>query len=85
MHDVFGEIWITHSGRIFSSPDKTESSTYDANKAKKIVVDDAKPGQNTHTPTLDAEMAKDVTELMRYINKSDYKIIDQLSQTPAKI
>ena len=30
-------------------------------------------------------MAKDVTELMKYIKKSDYKIIEQLSQTPSKI
>ena len=30
-------------------------------------------------------MAKEVAELMRYFKKSDYKIIDQLSQTPSKI
>jgi hypothetical protein len=36
-------------------------------------------------PVLSPEMTKDVEELMRYIKKSDYKIIDQLGQTPAKI
>ena len=44
-----------------------------------------KQGKNSPIPILDVEMAKDVTKLMRYIKKSDYKIIDQLSQTHAKI
>ena len=34
---------------------------------------------------MDAEVAKDVAELMEYIKKSDYKMINQLSHTPLKI
>ena len=49
------------------------------------MVNGDKPGKNPPVPALDTEMAKDVAELMRYIKKSDYKIIDQLSQTPSKI
>ena len=43
------------------------------------MVNGEKLGQNPLIPTLDVDMAKDVTELMKYIKKSDYKIIDQLS------
>ena len=64
---------VTRSGRIISPQDMHDKADALARaKDKKQVVDDA-PIQD-----LDANMTKDVEEIMRYIRKSDYRVIDQL-------
>ena len=74
---------FTRSGRLFSPPVTQPDSADAAAKAKgKQVVN-----EGTSAPQAGSEpaFAKDVDELLRIIKKSDYKVVDQLIQTPSKI
>ena len=87
VHDITGESKITRSGQVFSPSNPLESSV-DASakvKAKNIMINGGEYMWNPPFPNLNVDIAKDVVELMQYIKKIDYKVIDQLSQTPTKI
>lgn len=82
--DLAGVSRMTRSGRVFR-PGNVRDVAYALEKAKgkQIAVEDPvqKNAQNTETsPSTD-----EVEELLRIIRKSDYKVIDQLGQTPSKI
>ncbi|KAI5409648.1 hypothetical protein KIW84_055187 [Lathyrus oleraceus] len=74
---------FTRSGRLFSPPVTQPDNVKAAAKTKgKQVVN-----EGTSAPQAGSErtFAKDVDELLRIIKKSDYKVVDQLIQTPSKI
>jgi hypothetical protein len=81
--NIAGVGGITRSGRIFSSDQaskNTASTTVEPVKGKSIEEVGIGVGLSKKTiPQGDAE------EFLRIIRKSDYKIIDQLGQTPSKI
>ncbi|KAI5383462.1 hypothetical protein KIW84_070738 [Lathyrus oleraceus] len=82
--DIVGGIGrFTTSGRLFSPPVTQLDSVDAAAKAEgKQVVN-----EGTSAPHAGSEpaFAKDVDELLRIIKKRDYKVVDQLIQTPSKI
>lgn len=85
---------------MFSPVQKTSKVNAEAlakAKGKRVVVEgtDAEPKlsvleppvQNTQPSGLNSGMPsnEEFEKLMRYIQKSDYRVIDQLSKTPSKI
>ncbi|XP_058764021.1 uncharacterized protein LOC131637455 [Vicia villosa] len=76
--NIAGTSGITRTGRIFDAPPPPPKETNkDVNaqtKGKQVVVDPPEP-----------RTAQDAEQLLRIIKKSDYKVIDQLDQTQAKI
>lgn len=75
---------ITRSGRVFAPippADKGSQGASSRNPGKQVVNDDGlgKNAAQKETPT------DEVEEFLRLIKKSDYKMVDQLNQTPSKI
>ncbi|MCI56158.1 receptor-like kinase, partial [Trifolium medium] len=72
---------ITRSGRVFA-PEQLQKST-----------EVASPPKDKNLPVTDgqAELSKgkekqdDMDEFLKIIKRSDYKVVDQLGQTPSKI
>ncbi|XP_050916439.1 uncharacterized protein LOC127131569 [Lathyrus oleraceus] len=100
VNDVGGTGRITRSGHVFSPIQRTPEVSVEAlakAKGKRVVVEgtNAEPElsvpkplvQNTQPSGSNSGMPsnEEVEELMRYIRKSDYRVIDQLSKTPSKI
>ena len=80
--NVGGPGGFTRSGRLFA-PQPLRDATAEASaraKGKQAVVDE-EPAQKE----AEGSFQKDVEEFMKIIKKSDYKIVDQLNQTPSKI
>ena len=73
-----GERRFTRSGRIFSQPPVVIN---DRSQGKQPVVSipNANPGASV------SREEEEVEELMKIIKRSDYKIVEQLNQTPSKI
>lgn len=74
---------VTISGRVFSSAPSLEKDNLgaaDKNKVKQVVNADQGQVLPRGKSTYD-----DVEELLRVIKRNDYKVIDQLNQTPSKI
>lgn len=97
VNDVGGTVRITRSGCVFSPVQKTpEVNVEDLAKAKgkRFVVKGTDvepelsvpepPVENTQPSGSNSGMPsnEEVEELMRYIRKIDYRVIDQLSKTP---
>ena len=83
MDNVGGIGRFTRSDRLFSPPVTQPDSVDAAAKAKGKQV----ANEGTSAPQVGSEptFVKDVDELLRIIKKSDYKVVDQLIQTPSKI
>ncbi|XP_050878617.1 uncharacterized protein LOC127082421 [Lathyrus oleraceus] len=78
MINIIGTSGITRSGRIFA-PTPTPIGTINpstSNKGKQI---DGAQQREDPTPS------NEVDEFLRIIKKSDYRVVDQLNQTPSKI
>lgn len=75
---VAGIRGVTRSGKVFTPapPPVVPSNPSILDKGKKI--DDAQQRQD-YLPTIDIE------ESLRIIKKSDYRMVEQLNQTPSKI
>lgn len=73
-----GERRFTRSGRIFSQPSVVVN---DRSQGKKPVVSmpNANPGASV------SREEEEIEKLMKIIKRSDYKIVEQLNQTPSKI
>ncbi|XP_050895276.1 uncharacterized protein LOC127101883 [Lathyrus oleraceus] len=74
---------MTQSGRIFASvpsPEKDNIEVVAKNKGKQVVS--TSQGQ---VPPQNKSVPEDVEEFLRIIKRSDYKVVDQLNQTPSKI
>lgn len=74
---IAGPSGMTRSGRVFQ-PDMS---------AKKVVEADPPKGKDTAAegPSKRTLSQDDDKELLKIIKKSDYKVVDQLNQTPSKI
>ncbi|MCH91444.1 hypothetical protein A2U01_0012371, partial [Trifolium medium] len=72
---------ITRSGRVFA-PEQLQRSVEIAPPLK--VVDVPVPDNNVE-PSKGKEKQDEMDEFLKIIKKSDYKVVDQLSQTPSKI
>ncbi|KAI5433971.1 hypothetical protein KIW84_020996 [Lathyrus oleraceus] len=81
--NVGGPGGFTRSGRLFM-PQPLRDANAEASaksKGKQAVVDE----EPTQKDVPEGSFEKDVEEFMKIIKKSDYKIVDQLNQTPSKI
>ncbi|XP_058784300.1 uncharacterized protein LOC131659076 [Vicia villosa] len=83
--NVVGIGRMTRSGRIFNPPQNTRDDNEEAlaqAKGKRVVEDTVDPGQSSNS---EDTMAKEMEEFLKIIKKSEYKVVDQLSQTQSKI
>ncbi|KAI5437590.1 hypothetical protein KIW84_023633 [Lathyrus oleraceus] len=81
--NVGGPGGFTRSGRLFAPQPLRDANAEASARAKgKQAVVDEEPAQ-TNVPG--GSFEKDVEEFMQIIKKSEYKIVDQLNQTPSKI
>ncbi|XP_058766815.1 uncharacterized protein LOC131640439 [Vicia villosa] len=83
--NVVGIGRMTRSGRIFNPPqnardDNAEALTRD--KGKRVAEDTVDQGQSSKS---EDTVAKEMEEFLKIIKKSEYKVVDQLSQTQSKI
>src|ERR1051325_6129474 len=77
--DFAGGGGMTRNGRIFSDP---------AIQLKAEAVAKARgkqPMKQLDLQNANPDLGKDIEEIMKFICKSDFRVIDQLAQTPAKI
>ncbi|XP_050916295.1 uncharacterized protein LOC127131413 [Lathyrus oleraceus] len=82
--NITGAGGITRSGRVFTPVPPAYNGNQGAsnrNPGKQVVNDDGR-GQNT---TQKANSTDEVEEFLHLIKKSDYKVVDQLNQTPSNI
>ncbi|XP_058752437.1 uncharacterized protein LOC131625607 [Vicia villosa] len=83
--NVVGIGRMTRSGRIFNPPQNTRDDNAEAlaqAKGKRVVEDTVDPGQSSNS---EDTVAKEMEEFLKIIKKSEYKVVDQLSQTQSKI
>ncbi|KAI5410284.1 hypothetical protein KIW84_055689 [Lathyrus oleraceus] len=81
--NVGGPGGFTRSGRLFAPQPLRDNNAEAFAKAKgKQAVVEEEPVQKEAS---EGTFEKDVEEFMKIIKKSDYKIVDQLNQTPSKI
>ncbi|KAI5406040.1 hypothetical protein KIW84_052700 [Lathyrus oleraceus] len=83
VENVGGPGGFTRNGRLFAPQPLRDNNAEALAKAKgKQAVVEEEPVQK-EAP--EGSFEKDVEEFMKIIKKSDYKIVDQLNQTPSKI
>jgi hypothetical protein len=81
--NIVGVSGVTRSGRVFSPEQSSKGNTESpVVPAKEKGVEERKNGASPLKETIPQE---EVEEFLRIIRKSDYKIVDQLGQTPSKI
>ncbi|XP_058784586.1 uncharacterized protein LOC131659413 [Vicia villosa] len=83
--NVVGIGRMTRSGRIFNPPQNTHDDNAEAlaqAKGKRVVEDTVDQGQSSNS---EDTVAKEMEEFLKIIKKSEYKVVDQLSQTQSKI
>ena len=81
--NVGGPGGFTRSGRLFAPqvPKENNAEALAKAKGKQAVVEE----ESMRKEVPEGSFEKDVEEFMKIIKKSDYKIVDQLNQTPSKI
>ncbi|XP_058782859.1 uncharacterized protein LOC131657480 [Vicia villosa] len=85
MDNVVGIGRMTRSGRILNPPQNTRDDNAEAlaqAKGKRVVEDAVDQGQSSNS---EDTVAKEMEEFLKIIKKSEYKVVDQLSQTQSKI
>ncbi|XP_058726011.1 uncharacterized protein LOC131597324 [Vicia villosa] len=83
--NVVGIGRMTRSGRIFNPPQNTRDDNAEdlaQAKGKRVVEDIVDQGQSSNS---EDTVAKEMEEFLKIIKKSEYKVVDQLSQTQSKI
>lgn len=75
---------MTRSGRVYTPQDVPRSADNLA-RAKGKQVQGEGPSSGTVDAPRSDDVNREVEELLRIIKKSDYKVVDHLSQTPSKI
>ncbi|XP_050889755.1 uncharacterized protein LOC127095054 [Lathyrus oleraceus] len=78
MINIIGTRGITRSGRIFVPTLTPIGTVHPSTSEKGKQIDDANQRQ-------DPAPSNEVNEFLRIIKKSDYRVVDQLNQTPSKI
>lgn len=84
---IIGPAGITRSGRVFE-PRAVDTSTKTKGQEVATPVQIPVPNlemQEMHLSPKVAVTREEVEEFLRIIKKSDYKVVDQLNQTPSKI
>ncbi|XP_050915072.1 uncharacterized protein LOC127130033 [Lathyrus oleraceus] len=84
---IVGPAGITRSGRVFA-PRAVDASTKAKGKEIATPVQIPVPSremQDMHLSPKAAVTREEAEEFLRIIKKSDYKVVDQLNQTPSKI
>ncbi|KAI5384969.1 hypothetical protein KIW84_071820 [Lathyrus oleraceus] len=81
--NVGGPGGFTRSGRLFAPQPLRDNNAEALAKAKGKQAVVAEESAQKEVP--EGSFEKDVEEFMKIIKKSDYKIVDQLNQTPSKI
>ncbi|XP_058787931.1 uncharacterized protein LOC131662225 [Vicia villosa] len=79
--NILGPGGMTRSGRIF----KTAQAQPKPNENSTQTSDQVAVGSNVETPKDKEVTNKDAEEFLALIKKSDYRVVDQLQQTPSKI
>lgn len=69
---------ITRSGRVFSPEQPPKKNTLESSKGKEEVG-------SWEVPSKKGVPQQEAKKFLRLIRKSDYKVVDQLNQTPSKI
>ena len=72
---------MTRSGRIYGAESSKKTYVFLTKDKGKTVID---TNQETKSPNKDFSDQK-AEEFLKVIKKSDYRVVDQLHQTPAKI
>ncbi|XP_058764798.1 uncharacterized protein LOC131638262 [Vicia villosa] len=83
--NVVGIGRMIRSGRIFNPPQNTRDDNVEAlaqAKGKRVIEDAVDQGQSSNS---EDTVAKEMEEFLKIIKKSEYKVVDQLSQTQSKI
>ncbi|XP_058755175.1 uncharacterized protein LOC131628350 [Vicia villosa] len=83
--NVVGIGRMTRSGRIFNPPQNTRDDNTEAPaqaKGKRVVEDTVDQWKSSNS---EDTVAKEMEEFLKIIKKSEYKVVDQLSQTQSKI
>ena len=94
--NIVGSSKVTRMGRIFSpeiSPPTTTTTPVRVTAVKPVADTRGKEKMNepsrTEAPTKDITIedpsAQEMEKVLKIIKKSDYKIVEQLRQTPSKI
>ncbi|XP_050890447.1 uncharacterized protein LOC127095858 [Lathyrus oleraceus] len=84
---IVGPAGITRSGRVFA-PRAVDASTKAKGKEVATPIQIPVPSremQEMHLSPKAAVTREEAEEFLRIIKKSDYKVVDQLNQTPSKI
>jgi hypothetical protein len=82
---IMGPAGMTRSGQVFAP---RAADTFERAKGKEVVVQIPIPNQGMQDMHLSPKAAvtrEEAEEFLRIIKKSDYKVVDQLNQTPSKI
>ena len=79
--NIAGTGGMTRSGRIFGAGLSKKMDVIPTKDKGKAVVD---TNQETESPSKDFT-DQEAEEFLKIIKKSDYRVVDQLHQTPAKI
>ncbi|XP_058784698.1 uncharacterized protein LOC131659539 [Vicia villosa] len=81
--NVVGVGRMTRSGRILNPPQNVHKDNTEAlAQAKGVTEDTMDQGQSSNS---EDTVAKEMEEFLKIIKKSEYKVVDQLSQTQSKI
>ncbi|XP_058763228.1 uncharacterized protein LOC131636633 [Vicia villosa] len=83
--NVVGVGRMTRSGRIFNPPQNTPDDNTEAlaqAKGKRVAEDAVDQGQSSKS---EDTVTKEMEEFLKIIKKSEYKVVDQLSQNQSKI
>lgn len=84
VENIAGMGRITRSGRIHAPPEVPRSAEELARAKGKQVQEEGQSSKSADVPKKDS-VSQEVEELLKIIKRSDYKIIDHLSQAPSKI
>lgn len=81
--NIAGASGVTRSGRVFAPeviPNKESVPTVEPTKGKEVNPPEVGEGSSKKAVTTEEDR-----EFLKIIKKSDYKVVDQLNQTPSKI
>jgi len=84
---------MTRSGRLFAHPDLRGETSYGKNR-EGIAMEKAKSYLKGKTMQVDSEPEEreskeitdeDASKFLKFIQQSEYKVVDQLNQMPARV
>ena len=77
---------MTHSGRVFGSEPPKKNDSVLKSKTDSLIKEKGKAVVKVnHEPPRKYFTNQEADEFLKIIKRSDYRVVDQLHQTPAKI